>query len=307
MLKADLHTHTTWSDGALAPRELLRRANEKLLTHIAICDHDTVAALDSLRPRDVPMDVTLVPGVEVSAWLADREVHILGLGVDIRHPRLRRTLGNLLEHRQKRMGAMFDLLVRNGAFRRLDDDAREALRSELVERPDHNDDPRGDPVGAAACRLHLVSAMLRHGVASSIPEAFDRWIGDGRPAFVPSYRYAGDEAIAMLREAGGVPVLAHPGSYREQCRAAIRAAAAAGIGGIELVHPRHNAAKRKVILETSTAVKLDLFTGGSDYHNDASHHAWRFGNTFSPPEHLDALFDQMACRRFEPAEATASE
>lgn len=314
LLRADLHTHTIYSDGALSPPKLLQRAHQAGLTHVAICDHDTIAAYSALVAADVPAGMTVVPGVEISAWFGV-DVHILALGVDRFHPRLRRTIANLIRHRADRLGAIIDKLFALGCFAQLSADDKAQLRHRLTTRSDlptqrevevlEEEAATGDNgnaesasmvvVGPSACRLNLVQEMIAHGVVQNVQEAFARYLGDRGPAFVPYARYDGAEAVEMIREAGGVPILAHPKIYRGQWERAIRDAAKAGIMGIELYHPKQDAAARADLVRVVSELQLPFVTGGSDFHGDDSRFAPLFGSMHTPPETLPELFAAMAC------------
>ncbi len=302
-MRADLHAHTHCSDGALSPAQLCRSARNRGLTHLAICDHDTVAAYDALDAEAIPSGLTVVPGIEVSTYLAGGEVHILGLGVDLAHPRLRRTVGNLIRRRSERMAGMFDKLVELGCFRRLGEEGRESLRAKLAERPRINEDLPPGSLGASACRMHLVAALLHSGDCQSAGEAFGRYIGNSGAAYIPYPRYPGDEAIEMIREAGGVPILAHPGLYKERWDKAIREAAGAGAAGVEVNHPKQKPAQRERIAALAAEVGLTLQSGGSDFHTFDSPLAKRFGRELTPVEHLTALFAEMTCPQYTPGTA----
>ena len=298
-MRADLHTHTLASDGALRPAQLIRSAATRRLTHLAICDHDSLAAYDALT-LDFPRDggLAIVPGIDISAFLAGGEVHILGLGFDLHHLRLRRVLTNLLARRQERLASMFDKLVTLGCFRRYDESQRAELRTQLILRPEIQAWLPPTTLGPSACRLHLAHALLVSGDCQSLGEVFARYLGDNGSAYVPYARYPGEEAIETIHEAGGVALLAHPALYRERWDSTIRAAAAAGAQGVELNHPKQKPGQREAIDNLARGLGLPLRTGGSDFHSFESPLGPRFGKEIAPEAYLEQLFAMVQHPRF---------
>lgn len=239
----DLHLHSTASDGALPPADVVVAAARVGLVAIALTDHDSVAGVAEARAAGERTGVRVVTGVELSAMDGDCEVHLLGLHL------------TRVEAVEQRL-----------AFFR---DGRRARAEEIVRRLA----ALGIPVtmeavlrhagGGAIGRPHVARALVEGGWAADVREAFERWLGNGRPAFVPKIRLTSADAIALVHEAGGLAVLAHPGV--EGTRARVERFAAAGLDGLEVRHPGHSpddAARVATIAEQFRLVP----SGGSDWH-----------------------------------------
>ncbi len=294
-VRADLHFHSTCSDGLRTPKELARMAWLAKLTHIALCDHDAVEgnaalrqALDALAlelaaqaedaaaaalkrrlrgqgkhtgardpfagyiapdvraPRPVP---SAVSGVELSCG-ADGRIHVLGYGVDDQSDELLAFLADAKKRRWLRGRATLDKLKELGL------DVPEAYL------------PQGQsaPIG----RAHIARALMRMGACNTVPQAFHRWLAEGRPAFVPQERPAAAEGVRLIRAAGGVPTLAHPmrlGLSEENVCALAEELTQAGLMGLEVYHSSSGRAETEFLHRLAARCGL-LETGGSDYHGD---------------------------------------
>ena len=248
-MRADLHCHSTASDGTCPPAEMMARASAAGLDVIALTDHDTVSGHGEAR-QALPRGLTLVPGIELSCRLAGHSVHLLGYLFDPADAELAAECARIREHRSARARAMVARLAELGA----------PVTWEQVS---------SIAGGGVVGRPHVARALVAAGVVGSLDEAFGPdWIGAGGRAQV--HRYAPDPvlAIGLIRAAGGVAVLAHP-------RAAARGwlmpdeeitrLAAAGLAGIEVAHPAHDHAER--IHLSALAARLGLVaSGGSDDH-----------------------------------------
>ena len=258
---ADLHTHTVASDGDLSPSELVRLAAGRRLAVLALTDHDTLAGLDeAARAAEAHPEMTFVPGIEVSAALAGSSIHILGLGIDPASAELHDLADRLLAARNARNPRMLAKLGELGIEISMDE-----LRAIAgVNRP-----------GSAATvvsRVHIARALVQKGHASCVEQAFGRYIGKGRPAYVEKDTLAPAEVAGAIRAAGGLAVLAHAVHMNfdnyAQLERLLRGLKADGVGGIEAYHSDHNAEMTRQCLKL--AGKLDLaVTGGSDYHGHA--------------------------------------
>ena len=188
----DLHTHSTYSDGLLSPAALVEEAAARGVRFLALTDHDTVAGIAEARAAGGRHGVEVIPGVELSAALAPgAEVHLLGYCVDVTDAALLAGLAAYARAREERMERMVDRLRRVGAP--VDPDRVRVIAGHgTVGRP------------------HLARALVEAGHAADVADAFARYVGSGRPAFVPRPRVDPRDAIALVRAAGGVPVLAHP-------------------------------------------------------------------------------------------------
>jgi len=242
----DLHMHSTASDGSRSPAEVVRAAKRASLVAIALTDHDTVAGLAEARGVGAELGVRIVNGVELSAVEGQTETHLLGL-----HLRdttvLDHELGQLREMRGRRAARIVELLQSQGVQVTLDDVLLQA-GSGAIGRP------------------HVARALVADGWAIDVRDAFDRYLGAGRPAFVAKDQLGMREAIAMVHAAGGLAILAHPGSGGTRER--IEALAALGLDGVEVKHPSHS--PQDVARLRACVDQLGLIaSGGSDWHGAA--------------------------------------
>jgi predicted metal-dependent phosphoesterase TrpH len=272
----DLHMHSTASDGSRAPRDVVRAAHKANLAAIALTDHDSVAGLAEAQLAGAELGVRLVNGVELSAVEGETETHILGLhladtGV------LDRGLGELREMRERRAIRIVERL------------------NELGVKVDYAD-VLGQAAGGALGRPHVARAMVASGWATDVRDAFDRYLGAGRPAYVAKDQLSMPDAIAMIHAAGGLAVLAHPGGSGTRDR--LEALVAVGLDGVEVKHPGHSSsdtARLKGLVELLGLVA----SGGSDWHG-AEEGPRTIGMMQVPPEWL-ALQDARIAARGVPS------
>jgi hypothetical protein len=263
----DLHTHTTASDGALAPAALVALAGREGVGVLGVTDHDTVAGLDEATEAAASLGVEVIPGLEISSYYGRQEVHLLGYFVDPRHPVLLERLAAWRVERVGRLRQMVERLGRHGIH--LDADRLAA---------------RG--AGGSVGRPHVAAALVEAGHVTTIEEAFDRFLADGKPAYVPRQRVPVADAIALVREAGGLPVLAHPATYRND--GMIPDLVRDGLAGIEVFHRDHNDAAAARYRRIATRHNLAR-TGGSDFHGLPGATPQRLGHPSLPQADLDAL------------------
>lgn len=268
MIKADFHVHTTASDGRTAPAAILEQAAASGLTHIAITDHDTVDGLLSLRGGRLPVEVRLIDGIEFSTDMPDCEIHILGYGIDIDHPSLRRQLAVLKDDRVARIGRMTAKIT--------------ALGYPVTER----EVIRAAQGAASLGRPHLAKVLVEKGYFAAVADAFDVLLGRDKPGYVPHYKLTPAAVVEVIHQAGGIAVLAHPGLVGDDRR--VQAAIDLGIEGIEVYHPQHDAAAIDRYLALAALRDL-LVTGGSDYHAIPGRFPERLGE-FPVPDRVAALF-----------------
>jgi len=267
----DLHLHTTVSDGRFSPEEIVRKAAGLGLSAIAICDHDNTDGIaPALAAAKAFPQLTVIPGVEVSTLAPGNEVHMLGYFIDCADPDLRAALGGLRNSRLERAKGMIGKLKELG----IDIDWQRVL--ELA----------GD---GSVGRPHIARAMLEKNYITSFKEAFDKYIGQGGPAYVERNKITPAEAVALIAQAGGLPVLAHPLTVNEP-EAMIAALKKAGLVGIEVYYNDYDKAKRDNLARL--AKKYDLIaTGGSDYHGIDDSAETMMGNAGVPLESLERLTD----------------
>jgi predicted metal-dependent phosphoesterase TrpH len=239
----DLHSHSTASDGSRAPADVIAAARAAGLAAIALTDHDTVAGMPEAQAAAHERGIRLVPGVELSAVEGTVETHVLGLHLS-RTEEIEAGLATLRDMRHSRAERMVARLNELGV--RVTFDA-------VLEQA----------AGGAIGRPHVARAMVQEGWATDLRDAFDRYLGNGRPAFVAKDRLSMVDAIDMIHRAGGLAVLAHPG--HSGSRARLEALAAQGMDGVEVLHPSHGA--EDVARLRTLADHLGLVpSGGSDWH-----------------------------------------
>ncbi len=245
--RIDLHTHTTASDGTLSPEELVQEAASRRVSVIGITDHDTVEAIERARIAARGKGLCVVSGLELSAKLDGRSVHLLAYGFDYQSPALRLPLACRIERRAVRARLIVQRLAGQGISLSWDDVARQT--SGAIGRP------------------HIARALIDRGYAASVRDAFRCWIGADRPAYVPSPQFSPAQAVALVREAGGQVGLAHPlrGATRPTLDTLIPALIADGVTGLEVYYSGHSA--DDIALLGALADRYGLWwCGGSDFH-----------------------------------------
>ncbi|MEK7401651.1 MAG: PHP domain-containing protein [Gemmatimonadota bacterium] len=239
----DLHAHSTASDGSRPPREVVHAAKAAGLAAIALTDHDTLAGLEEAQAAAAGLGVRVVAGVELSAVESDQETHILGLHIAER--------GGL----EERLVALRDM--------RLNRAERMVQRLNELGFPVTMTAVLGESAGGAVGRPHVARALIAGGWVTDAREAFEKLIGNGRPAFVGKDRLAMAEAIELIHRAGGLAILAHPGGQltRERVAALVRD----GLDGIEVLHPSHSWEHAQRLDALVAEFEL-VRSGGSDWH-----------------------------------------
>lgn len=262
--RVDLHAHTTFSDGLLSPEALVARAIDKHLAALAVTDHDTVEAVPRARAA-AGAAIELVPGIEMSTSFEGADLHILGFYVDPDHPPLRERLARFQNDRRERALAIVERLRALGAPVELET-VLELAGPGVIGRP------------------HVAAALIRAGLATNFDDAFDRFLGTQAPAYVPRPAFRPDEAIALIHDADGVSVLAHPGAQMPD--GVIERLRASGLRGIEVWHPQHGSATVRRYRALAERLGM-LMTGGSDFHGE--HRSLDLGELPVPFSVLDSL------------------
>lgn len=259
----DLHVHSNASDGSCSPEQIVSLALSLGLAAISITDHDTVDGTDEALRLCGGRNIRCISGVEISAappegFPAPGSIHILGYGFSVDDAPLSKVLTLLQGARHQRNTRILERLDSLGIhFTQADVDGQTL--------PGH---PAGRP--------HIAKLLIRDGYAKDIDDAFERFLGYGKPAYVDKYRVPCDEAVALIRNAGGVPVLAHPGliakgvveDHPAFLKDLIRVLADVGIMGLEVLYPEHDDDMRALLSELASELSL-LTTGGSDFHGNA--------------------------------------
>lgn len=246
----DLHVHSNRSDGTYSPTQLVDYAIEKNLTAFALTDHDTVDGLaEAISYAEKINGPEIIPGIELSTEYQGRDIHIVGLFIDYENEEFKAYLKHFVESRDERNRKMCALLSEAGI-----DISYEAL---LAEFP-----------GSVITRAHYAKFMLNHGYIKSMKEAFDRYIGDHCPYFVPREKVTPAEGVELILKADGVPILAHSilyGMSDERLDTLVSELKEAGLMGIEAIYSTYNAADERQIRRLADKYHL-LISGGSDFH-----------------------------------------
>ncbi|MCR3722779.1 MULTISPECIES: PHP domain-containing protein [Prauserella salsuginis group] len=278
VVRIDLHTHSTVSDGTDDPAELVAVAAAAGLGVVALTDHDTTAGW---RPaaEALPLGIRLVPGAELSCVSDDGRggrvsVHLLAYLFDPDAPAIVAEQRRLREQRRSRLRAIADRMAADG----LPVDADEILGSLGPDAP--------------AGRPHLAQALVRAGLCDTVDEAFASYLATGRGYSVPRRDTPVEHAIDMIAEAGGVTVLAHPFAFQRGptvTAEVVETLARRGLTGVEVDHPNHDARTRDELRALAKDLGL-VRTGSSDYHG--TNKSIRIGQEVTPPEEFDALVAQ---------------
>lgn len=246
----DLHIHTTASDGRLSPAEIAAIAEEKEMTAVAITDHDSISGNNEAINAAAGLNVEVVPGVELSVNYRSTHFHLLGYYIDLKHPGLLEAIERVQTARAKRNPQIIERLQQIGMDITMDEVTEEA---------------GGGQIG----RPHIAAVLLRKGYIKEFQQAFDTFLATGQPAYVDKYRLPAEESIQLILDAGGIPVIAHPGLL-DQClldniSGFFDEMKTAGVRGVEVYYPRHTkpftSKIRKLIAEKGL-----IETGGTDFH-----------------------------------------
>lgn len=254
----DLHTHTTASDGTESPTQVVSKAHAQGLVGVAITDHDTIQGVDEGLRAGTNVGIDVVPGVEISCNWKNYSVHLLGFYFDPRNPELISLLEWMREGRDNRLPKMLEKLEGLGI---------------TIDQQEVEDEAKGESTG----RPHLARVLVRNGVVSSVQEAFEKYLAQGRPAYADRPRPTITEGIQAILHANGVPVIAHPLTVDVSPVSLIGELVMKNLQGIEYYYPYENVANKpptwysqiesQLVLLKELAQKHDLIlTGGTDYH-----------------------------------------
>ncbi len=250
--KLDLHCHTTASDGIKTPTELIDLAIENGLNILAISDHDTLGGLDEAVEYAKSRDIRLVPGIEFSIDYDDGSFHLLGLGIDHRNEAILKRTESLQNARDSRIYHMVGDLKRHG----IDIPVEEVLE---------------ESGGGVMGRPHVARVLIRHGYAADMTEVFANYLVKGKPGYVSKERISLEEATSLIKDAGGVSIVAHPASIRyadmEEFEKKLNVMIEKGVQGLEVFAAMNT--PEDISGFQSLAEKYSLIiSGGSDYHGD---------------------------------------
>ena len=282
MKKIDLHTHTTASDGIYSPRRLIDLARNSGLVAMAITDHDTVDGLPEAMDYAASVGFRLFPGVEFSIEYDTGSFHLIGLNLDYTHERLRTTVKTLSEHRSTRAYRIIDDLKKHG----IDIPIEEVL---------------AEAGGGAMGRPHVARVMVNHGIAPTLRDIFQNYLVIGKPGYVKKVRIEFEEAVTLIRESGGIPVIAHPVSL--ECRdmnefeGRLKGFIKTGVQGLEAYASMHSPEMAEQYCALAKKYGL-LVTGGSDFHGDKDETIGHYQKECPVPAGLlDALEEYIAKKK----------
>ncbi|MCX6340496.1 MAG: PHP domain-containing protein [Candidatus Aureabacteria bacterium] len=274
-MSIDLHVHTKASDGLYSPADIVKMAVSAGVSVLGIADHDTVNGIDEARAAASKKELELIPGVEINSYNGDAEYHILGYFLDHKNSELLRALEELRAARIRRMHRIVSKLGLIG----ITVNPQEIL---------------GFAESGTVGRPHIAQALVRNGYATSIRDAFDRYIGAGKPAYAPRSKLTPVEAIDIIKTAGGLAALAHPGLWHGD--ALIPQLAAWGIIGIEVYSPDHTAVQVARYRDIARGLGL-VALGGSDFHGWGDPARNKIGMASTPPEEFARLRDMSRKQR----------
>lgn len=248
----DLHVHSNRSDGSMEPYELVDLAIQKNLAAFALTDHDTVSGIDEAILHATDANLEVIPGIELSTEYCQKDIHIVGLYIDHKSASFQSYLKEFQDSRDLRNRKMCQKLTDHGA-----DITYEELCAEFP--------------GSVITRAHYARLLLKKGYVKSLPEAFDRYIGDHAPCFLPREKITPQQGIDLIVKSGGFPILAHPVLYRmsdARLEELVSSLKDGGLRGIETVYSTYHLGEERQM--TALAQKYDLLpSGGSDFHGKA--------------------------------------
>ncbi len=274
-MKADLHVHTTASDGRLTPSEMVSLAAQQGISVLAITDHDTLDGYVLAKPEAEKIGIMLIPAVEITTNFDGRECHLLAYDIDYHDTNLQAFLFSQRLIRKSRATAIVAKLNKMGF-----DLEMEEVKAESGK--------------ATISRNHIAAAMQRKNIVATKREAFDRYLHSKGPAYVQNEYPSVLDVIAMVKDVGGVSILAHPGKsyiYQE-----LKLLKDHGLDGLEYLHPSHTWALQKKYKDYAVNYGM-LLTGGSDFHGTRSHEVDYLGTICVDLHRVDSLLERASERK----------
>lgn len=264
--RIDLHMHTTFSDGFFTPTELIRKVKDLSIGIVSITDHDSLNGLEEATQVGKELDVIVIPGLEISTDVEDREVHLLGYFIDTNNQELNKYLSFFRDERIQRANIMIDKLANLG-FDISINDVLEVAKNSAVGRP------------------HIALAMLKKGIVKDYYEAFQKYLRDDGPAYERKIHVSSQSALKLISDAGGLSFIAHPGHLKESILLSL---INSGVDGIEVNHPSHNEYQKKYYKGIVNQYCL-LESGGSDFHGGMKGDDENLGKYLLDPKNLNAM------------------
>lgn len=268
LFRADLHCHSTCSDGSLNPKQLLALSIEKRLQALSITDHDTVEAYHEALPEAKRLGIRLLPGVEFSCVHRGLSIHILAYAFDPFHPLLRDFCH---QHKERRIARCQKILER------LEKDGVHIDGQELLAKVASN-----TTIG----RPHIAQEMVSKGIVSSVQQAFKHYLGEGCRAYIPSSSCSVEETIDLIHQAGGLAVLAHPILIKKT--KVLEELLNLNLDGLEGFYANFNSDQERPLIEKGEKRGF-IITGGSDFHGDAKPQI-HLGCSWTPQETFEKLW-----------------
>lgn len=243
LARIDLHTHTNLSDGVLSPSQLVQKARDRGLDIISITDHDSVNGIKEASEYGKTIGLEVIPGVEISTDVDDKEIHLLAYFIDIESEELKKYLSFFRDERMHRAKRIIQKL-RNLGLKISIEDVIERSKNSAIGRP------------------HIAYTMVDLGLIPNYQQAFEKFIGDNGPAFERKIHVSAQSALKLISDAGGLSFIAHPGFMKENLLLSL---IKAGVDGIECVHPSHSENQVQFYRGIVNQYCL-LESGGSDFH-----------------------------------------
>lgn len=251
MKSVDLHIHSCYSDGIYTPEQIAKSAKKKGIKCISITDHDSISAQYIVNTEYNNKDLRIIPGIELSTEYKEMELHILGYFIDTENSSLKELVNNLNKQRLKRVEKILYNLKGYDINIKLDD--------------------LGVDLDSTIGRSHIANAMVKKGYFDNYKTAFKSYLIKGKPGYVKGFKLTYREALDIIIESGGVPVLAHPGQIYKKIEVEniIKELKCFGLNGVEVYHPSHSSVDTNKFFSMAKKYKLSI-TGGSDFHGRAN-------------------------------------
>ncbi len=271
---ADLHTHTNYSDGILSPQELLKKAKKAGINAISVTDHDTIDGCREAISYSGHFRIDVIPGIELTTHLDDKEIHMLAYSFDIQNEKLSSHCEEYKEHRYRRALEMHENLFRAGV--------RFDFEHILIEAGKGN-------IG----RPHFSNVLQKLGYAKNSAHAFNAYLVEGTPGYVDKHNFPVRDAIKMVHNAGGITSIAHPAEYYSDDEIILMIRL--GLDGIEVTHPSNNYNRKRELHYLAKRFGL-LETGGSDFHGNRQNDSSNFGKIMIPYSIVESIRYRISAR-----------
>lgn len=272
-IKADLHTHTNYSDGVHSPEELILKVKEAGIKYLAITDHDNVDVIEEASELGKKYDIDIIPGCEISSEHNGKETHILAYFIDYKNQELLDYLLNFRKERMKRAEKIVQRLNELNIPVKLSEVLKHVKGSASIGRP------------------HIAIALVEGGYVDNYYEVFNRYIGDDKPAYVKKPNISSKDAIKLINRCGGLSFIAHPGKNLRDSNTLFELIEH-GVDGIEVIHPSHTEYDIEYFRDIASQYFL-LESGGSDYHGGRINDASILGKYYITEQKITAMKNRL--------------